>query len=1052
MRKLNLAGFGIRRMIHAALPFRASDAPARRGDRPMTLCFVLAAVLTPAGDPNTIDDATLNAVHFIDDNEGWAVGDDGVVLYTRDCGLRWDLQRTPTSDSLTSIQITANSDGWIVGRRSMPFHPSTAGTLLGTTNHGLQWMLLDRPGLFTGLNKVRFTDANRGWVLGDASDRSPSGMWFTTDAGRSWAALKSGRQAGWNGGASLDFNNGVLVGPKGTLANLRAGMVRPATADVRPGTALRAAARSNTGVRTWVVGDRSQILYSDDAGVTWVKAKTPIPAELRNLCDFNAIASVGDKVWIVGRPGSFVLHSPDAGATWQMQKTGYGMPLKSVHFPSEKIGFAVGAMGALLKTDDGGEHWTASWDPKIGRRAAALFVNADLQDAPYAVLARYGAEQGYYCVGLGMTCPDLDEEGPNAILRPMRQADAFRKAGGVYSESRSLFPLPRDRFSSPVEGIIASWDKKLEASSSAEFVREVAAAIRMYRPYVVVTEANPPEGADRGVRGLVHRLTMKAVAVAGDPNALPELQSTFDLAPHKPSVVFADAQGVKDASAIVHSASDLGERIGRTYAEVAEEAYSLCVDEYATLPAANSFSVVQANIPEERVGKDLLSGLSLQPGREARRRPRAQKELTQDERRQLESRKNLIALASANEEIVKAEQAVGGLVGATKDLSPPMAAQVAFKYGRKFVETGRWDLAGSVFEQLATKYPEQPLTAEALRWLAAYQASGEARVRFGDKFSVGTAEKAMNAKSGQAVANVSNDKQQLRNGGEAQRWQKQSLMYLRAMQSVAGDSWSEARTQLLLASVLRSMKQQGAVEGVKTTLDGILAVDPKSRFQRVVQQERYALSHKPEDPPPAMLLAGYVRSKPKLNGELSDDCWGGASVHKLTTGDKSMDAANATSVKIRYDDTYLYLAAECKFADPSQTKPKAERRTRDGDVTANDRIELFIDVDRDYMTGFRFRVDQTGQAAEDCWGDTTWNPKWYVDTTSDASGYRVEMAIPLKELTVDPAKIQSQVWAVNVQRVVPGTGVLAASRPASVEPRPEGLMLLVFESGNLAAN
>jgi hypothetical protein len=37
------------------------------------------------------------------------------------------------------------------------------------------------------------------------------------------------------------------------------------------------------------------------------------------------------------------------------------------------------------------------------------------------------------------------------------------------------------------------------------------------------------------------------------------------------------------------------------------------------------------------------------------------------------------------------------------------------------------------------------------------------------------------------------------------------------------------------------------------------------------------------------------------------------------------------------------------------------------------------------------------------------------------------------------------VWACNVARVLPGRGVQGWSLPAAVEPRPEGLGLLVFQ-------
>ncbi len=76
-------------------------------------------------------------------------------------------------------------------------------------------------------------------------------------------------------------------------------------------------------------------------------------------------------------------------------------------------------------------------------------------------------------------------------------------------------------------------------------------------------------------------------------------------------------------------------------------------------------------------------------------------------------------------------------------------------------------------------------------------------------------------------------------------------------------------------------------------------------------------------------------------------------------------------------------------------------------------------------------------------GDRTWNPKWYVAVNSDATGWTAEVAIPLAELSGETAAT-GKTWACNIVRVIPGKGVMAWSRPADAEPRPEGMGLLMF--------
>ena len=94
-----------------------------------------------------------------------------------------------------------------------------------------------------------------------------------------------------------------------------------------------------------------------------------------------------------------------------------------------------------------------------------------------------------------------------------------------------------------------------------------------------------------------------------------------------------------------------------------------------------------------------------------------------------------------------------------------------------------------------------------------------------------------------------------------------------------------------------------------------------------------------------------------------------------------------------------------------------------------------LDIDRDYTSYYRFRVDGSGRVAEDCCGDSTWNPKWFVAVDAQATGWTAELAIPLGELTGTP-KLAGQTWAMNLTRVVPGVACEAWAGPPSATPNP----------------
>ena len=110
---------------------------------------------------------------------------------------------------------------------------------------------------------------------------------------------------------------------------------------------------ARNGNRVVAVGDRGYIVYSEDNGATWSRAKSP-PAPLLTAIEF-ADAKSG---WAVGHD-SVILATTDGGETWTQQFSAPSeqRPLLDVHFLNKDAGFAVGAYGAFYETVDGGKTW-----------------------------------------------------------------------------------------------------------------------------------------------------------------------------------------------------------------------------------------------------------------------------------------------------------------------------------------------------------------------------------------------------------------------------------------------------------------------------------------------------------------------------------------------------------------------------------------------------------------------------------------------------------------------------------------------------------------------
>ena len=221
--------------------------------------------------------------------------------------------------------------------------------------------------------------------------------------------------------------------------------------------------------------------------------------------------------------------------------------------------------------------------------------------------------------------------------------------------------------------------------------------------------------------------------------------------------------------------------------------------------------------------------------------------------------------------------------------------------------------------------------------------------------------------------------------------------------------------------------------------------------------------------PKPVALCRKIGSRPVLDGKLDEELWQLTTPLSLSTvaGDlatgfgckeaierqhrekansnaKELDQslAEGTRAMFAYDDEFLYIGVVCRHPTGLK-KDKVTIRKHDMDLRAFDRVSVLIDLDRDYQTYYQLQIDQRGAVADDCWGDSTWNPKWFVAVEPNETGWTAELAIPLKELTGD-AITSGKLWAINVVRTVPGKGVQAWSGPAGATPRPEGMGIMTF--------
>jgi photosystem II stability/assembly factor-like uncharacterized protein len=143
----------------------------------------------------------LNGVYFITSSIGWVVGDNGVIARTSSGGARWALLQNTSTENLNSVYAISQLVGWAVGN---------AGTILKTTN-GTTWLPLVS-GSTKNLNGTYFHDTLTGWTVGDAGI-----ILKTVNGGTSWVSLTSGTANNLRSVTFFDLNFGFAVGDGGVI-------------------------------------------------------------------------------------------------------------------------------------------------------------------------------------------------------------------------------------------------------------------------------------------------------------------------------------------------------------------------------------------------------------------------------------------------------------------------------------------------------------------------------------------------------------------------------------------------------------------------------------------------------------------------------------------------------------------------------------------------------------------------------------------------------------------------------------------------------------------
>ena len=201
---------------------------------------------------------------------------------------------------------------------------------------------------------------------------------------------------------------------------------------------------------------------------------------------------------------------------------------------------------------------------------------------------------------------------------------------------------------------------------------------------------------------------------------------------------------------------------------------------------------------------------------------------------------------------------------------------------------------------------------------------------------------------------------------------------------------------------------------------------------------------------------------PTIDGDLSDRCWQETPAPPVfwELGAYGKEMPGLVALRFLCDEGHLYVAADVRSA-PGRVPAARQERPRDHKVFSDDSLELYLHTAPADLDEFCFMVNCDNGILDSCTHRAfrgqakpgrSFNPEWRHATTKCTGGWRVEMAIPFKELVGRPPQT-GWVWRVRVGHNSPAFGHAMWPRnesPSFHEPTCSGY--LIFRGHNLLAN
>jgi len=1010
------------------------------------------------------DDASLHDLVFIGTEIGYAVGDHGAIRKTEDGGTTWSFLESPVISNWKSVCFLTDRIGWVAGGQVGVNGLTTRGVILHTKDGGASWKTMTPKDVGT-IFHVQFFGFQQGVVCGESTTKGTSGVWQTADGGKSWRVVESAHRSNWRCGDFASVTSGVVAGSRGHVGMLG-------------GTRLFDDTSLNFGLkgvhdltiddsaRGWLVGDGGLVRYSP-AGASWQEPPGDLPTDLSTLFDFRTVATHKDSIWIAGHPGSAIWHSHDNGKSWSHSPTGITIPINAIHFSDSQNGWAACEFGIILKTVDGGRRWQNMM--RQSRRLALLQFTTGMNSASYCLTSRYGGHHGYRVGVINYCREDQENKDRDLVSDDLRQYQAATQTGGSISRIGWALPLDVPGLSGNQSLLIKRWNAATDGQLSEIVLSHLVRDLRCYRPSVVVIDLPEPENQ---AQILFRKAVQNAVRSAGDPTWMVAQKQYAFLSPWKVPRLFERSRTGQGGDIVLDTNQYLP-GLNQSVRMAAGPAYQLVQGGIKNLPFSESFSISQVTpLPGQLLLADLFTGIVLGPGSDARRRLLILSHPDQQRGESIARKQRNYAAYTRKRfsDELQASQMIAQLNDVISGAPPRQAVLQLLEIADQYQRNSKWDYYETVLMQILESFPQEPLSSTASVRLIQLWSSQELNLQRLSVRKTGSTKQAVDVNRTRnnfnqilqanrdnpdaipetvAPAVGASELDLPRSQGAIQdkqswnvTWQERAITTFEHLKKRSPEIAASPEVLLPMAALFR---QRNAMRAADDIYRQFMSEKGTSPLHQIAASEFYLRSGVGV-PPGRYTACKQVGIAPYLDGLLSDECWQTAEEIRLQKADRQDADPLAAMVLLAYDREYLYIAASCpRHPDLPDDLPSHGTRKYDASLAGFDRLQICLDVNRDYLSYYQFEVDQRGLTRESCAGDISWDPKWYVACEGEKSHWRVEIAIPLKELLGDQPLNAGNAFAVSLSRILPAVAVQSWGDQKTEHPTRSAMGIVRFK-------